>query len=113
MPRRPAARTAAIRKAFIERETQAYLAHYQDVYKEVRSYCKEHGIALALKYPGDGKAKSLMESLDPNSVDRRDRNEILRRINQTVLYAKDAEKNSSLDITDAIIARLRARHGTN
>ena len=87
----------------------SYLEVYRRIYDEVKSYSKEHGIELVLRDPGSSQSKSVFETTDPTTIDPRNSQEVLKKINQHVLYVDGAEEEKRLDITDAIIQRLKSK----
>lgn len=88
-------------------ESESYLATYRQIYAEVKRYAREHRIELVLRDPGDHKSRSVFESTDPDTIDPKNSQAVIQRINQHVLYVAEAEKEERVDITDAIIQRLK------
>jgi Skp family chaperone for outer membrane proteins len=79
------------KKEFLRREARIFNEVYDATHQEVADYCREHRIRLVLRFGG--------EPVNPDKPQ-----DVSRRINKRVVWAEE-----ELDITDAILNRLKAR----
>ncbi len=76
------------RKEVLEKEAQLYLDTYEEIQTAVRTLADHYGISLVLRF-------------DSASSDANNRQDIMRKINENVVYQKN------LDLTSAVIQRLK------
>ncbi len=96
------------REKMMQQESTLYYEQYRVIYEAIEDYAEHHGIELVLKDSADRSSTSFFTSVKPTTIDPTDRHAVLRNLNQEVLYVRNVERKN-LDITDAIIERLRPR----
>jgi Skp family chaperone for outer membrane proteins len=82
-----------VQESRTERETQLYYEAYEQLQEEITDYAIKHGIDIVLRDT----------SRSPKTPT--DRNAVMSKLQRDVVYIRDAR----IDITDAIIKRLRER----
>jgi beta-lactamase regulating signal transducer with metallopeptidase domain/Skp family chaperone for outer membrane proteins len=93
-------------KWFMAREAEAYRAAYALIQDEIGDYADEHDIDIVLRDTSELPSKRAIQGDDDaGSASKVPRREIIAQINQDVVFIRDER----IDITDAIIKRLRER----
>ena len=89
--------STASQQKHLRKEAQVYQRIYNKIIGEVAKYAKERGIKIVRRINRAAQRKKEIETSDPR--------EILRRINQEVIYIESNE----LDITEDILKRLQPK----
>lgn len=93
------------RRDMLRSEAAIYVESYSEVQDVIRDYAKANEIQMVLRLNNDSNKQNLMESIDIDSVDTSDPTEVIKRINQPIIYAAEPE-SGPVDITDEIIELL-------
>lgn len=91
-----------MQRSFRDREAEVYQAAYALIQDEISDYAVEHDIDIVLR---DTSKRSAAQPISNAGHGPSKHSKVISMINQDVVYIRDAR----IDITDAIIDRLRER----